>query len=128
MKKFTLLMLVFITSSSIVSAQNWSDLSAEQKLMKAKDFREQSQQYLKGLGLNQEQLDDMDNVNICYLSTLDRIDRYGKDDAAKKQYAKAATKSRATQMDAIMGPDNRAKYQQYLADKIKNSPLAAQLQ
>lgn len=128
MKKFTLLMMVFIASSSIVSAQKWSDLSAEQKLMKAKDFREQSQQYLKGLGLNQDQLDDMDNVNICYLSTLDRIDRYGKDDAAKKQYAKAATKARATQMDAIMGPDNRAKYQQYLADKIKNSPLAAQLQ
>lgn len=127
MKRIIAVAAVLIASASTLQAQNWADLSTEQKLMKVKEFREESQNYLKGLGLTQDQLSDMDDVNVCYLTTLDRIDRYGKDDASKKAYAKSVTKSRATQMDAIMGPERRAKYQQWLADKIKNSPLAASL-
>lgn len=127
MKRIIAVAAVLIASASTLQAQSWADLSTEQKLMKVKEFREESQNYLKGLGLTQDQLSDMDDVNVCYLTTLDRIDRYGKDDASKKAYAKSVTKSRATQMDAIMGPDKRAKYQQWLSDKIKNSPLAASL-
>jgi hypothetical protein len=127
MKRIITMVAVLMATATFVQAQKWADLSTEQKLMKAKEFRAESQNYLKGLGLTQDQLTDMDDVNICYLTTLDRIDRYGKDDAAKKTYAKTVTKNRAAQMDAIMGPERRAKYQQWLADKIKNSPLAAAL-
>ena len=127
MKKMITMIAVLMATATCVQAQKWADLSTEQKLMKAKEFRDESQKYLKGLGVTQDQLADIDDVNICYLTTLDRIDRYGKDDAAKQAYAKTVTKNRSVQMDAIMGPERRAKYQQWLADKIKNSPLAAGL-
>lgn len=120
-------MMLAAVCTTATQAQKWEDLSNEQKMMKAKEFRQESQDYLKKLGLTEDQLADMDDVNLCYLTTLGRIDRYGKDDNAKLNYAKSATKARSTQMDAIMGPDRRAKYQKFISDKIKNSPLAAQL-
>ena len=124
MKRIFFLLMLAVVCTTATQAQKWQDLSNEQKLMKAKEFRQESQDYLKKLGLSEDQLADMDDVNLCYLTTLGRIDRYGKDDNAKLNYAKSATKARATQMDAIMGPDRRAKYQKFISDKIKNSPLA----
>ena len=102
------------------NAQKWSELTDEQKLMKAKEFRADNQKYLKNtLGMTQKQLDDIDNVNICFLSTLDRINRYGKDEAAKEKYAQAVIDARSAQLDAIMGVDKRKQYGNYVAEKLK---------
>jgi hypothetical protein len=88
--------------------------------MKAKEFRADNQKYLKNtLGMTQKQLDDIDNVNICFLSTLDRINRYGKDEAAKEKYAQAVIDARSAQLDAIMGVDKRKQYGNYVAEKLK---------
>jgi hypothetical protein len=104
------------------SAQKWSELSDEQKMMKAQAFREDNQKYLKEtLGMTPTQMDDIDNVNICYLSTLDRIDRYGKDDASKEKYAKAVTEARWGQLDAIMGAEKHKKYADYVKAKIEKA-------
>jgi hypothetical protein len=47
MKKAILLIMVWCVAVTIVSAQKWSDLNDEQKVMKAKAFRADNQKYLK---------------------------------------------------------------------------------
>jgi hypothetical protein len=124
MKK-TIFMLAFMVAGVIsLNAQKWDQLSGEQKLMKAKEFREDNQKYLKTtLGLTEEQCTDIDNVNVCFLSTLDRIDRYIPDVEDKKKYAKTLLQSRAIQLDAIMGADKRKKYIGYIQEKLKAAGL-----
>ena len=82
--------MVCIIAATAVNAQKWSDMTDEQKMMQLKSFRADNQNYLKNtLGMTEQQMTDIDNVNICYLSTLDRISRYAKDDATKEKYADA---------------------------------------
>ena len=122
MKKTILLIIICLVALIRINAQTWAELSDEQKVMKLKTFRADNQKYLKEtLGMSKTQTDDIDNVNICYLSTLDRINRYGKDDAIKEKYAKAVTEARSAQLDAIMGPEKRQQYADYLVDKIKKA-------
>ena len=120
MKQTILLMAVCLFSATLLHAQTWDDLSNEQKLMKLKSFRADNQKYMKdSLKLTQRQMTDVDNVNICYLSTLDRIDRYAKSDEVKQGYAEALFEVRWAQIDAIMGEENHMKYAQYLKRKIE---------
>ena len=63
---------------------------------------------------------DLDNLNLCFLSTLDRIDRYTKDNATKEKYAEALWEVRWVQVDAIMGKKKHAKMQ-YLKRKINKA-------
>jgi len=124
MKKAILLMVVCVIAA-IANAQKWSELSDEQKIMKLKSFRADNQTYLKNtLGMTQQQMTDIDNVNICYLSTLDRISRYAKDDAAREKYADAISQGRWAQLDAIMGADKHEQYAKYLKDKIEKAGSA----
>jgi len=124
MKKAILLMIVCVIAA-IANAQKWSELSDEQKIMKLKSFRADNQNYLKNtLGMTQQQMTDIDNVNICYLSTLDRISRYAKDDAAREKYADAISQGRWAQLDAIMGADKHEQYAKYLKDKIEKAGSA----
>ena len=104
------------------NAQKWSELTNEQKSMQMQAFREDNQNYMKNnLKLTQTQMDDVDNTNICYFSTLDRIDRYGKDDASKEKYAKSATSARSAQLDAIMGVEKHKKFSEYVKGKLKKA-------
>jgi hypothetical protein len=120
MKKTILFIAIALAAFSSSKAQKWSDLTQEEKVMKAKQFRADNQKYLKdSLGMTDEQMSDIDNVNICFLSTLDRIDRYAKDDATKQKYAKAVNEARWAQLDAIMGADKHDKYAEYVKAKIK---------
>lgn len=124
MKKVIFIFALMIGAMCSVNAQSWDQLSDEQMLMKAKDFRADNQKYLKEtLGLSVEQCEDIDNVNLCFLSTLDRIDRYGKTDEDKKKYAKGLTQSRSAQLDAIMGVDKRKQYIAYIEEKLKKAGL-----
>jgi hypothetical protein len=124
MKKTIFIFALLMGAIFSVQAQKWEQLSGEQKMMKAQEFRESNQQFLKGnLGLTDEQCTDIDNVNVCFLSTLDRIDRYGKTDDEKKKYAKGLLQSRAAQLDAIMGADKRKEYIAYIQDKLKKAGL-----
>jgi hypothetical protein len=125
MKKTILFIMVCIVTATAANAQKWSELTDEQKLMKLKSFRADSQAYLKNtLGMTQQQMTDIDNVNICYLSTLDRISRYAKDDATREKYADAVSQGRWAQLDAIMGADKHNQYAQYLKDKIEKAEKA----
>jgi hypothetical protein len=122
MKK--ILVIIFMGTfamSGSAFAQKWEDLSNEQKMSKIQGFREDNQKYLKGLGLTDDQLNDVDNVNICFLSTLDRIDRYGGDEASKKKYAKSAVAARSAQLDAIIGVDKRKQYIEYVQGKLEKA-------
>ena len=120
--KNIILILVVCLLAVTAQAQKWSELTDEQKVMKAKEFRADNQKYLKeSLGMTQTQMDDIDNVNICYLSTLDRIDRYGKNDETKEKYAVAVTEARAGQLDAIMGAEKHKQYTEYMRAKIKKA-------
>ena len=124
MKK-TILIMIICVIGAIANAQKWSELSDEQKIMKLKSFRADNQNYLKNtLGMTQQQMTDIDNVNICYLSTLDRISRYAKDDAAREKYADAVSQGRWAQLDAIMGADKHEQYAKYLKDKIEKAGSA----
>jgi hypothetical protein len=124
MKK-TILFIVLCVIATAANAQKWNELSDEQKMMKLKSFRADNQAYLKNtLGMTQTQLDDIDNVNVCYLSTLDRISRYAKDDATKEKAADAIDQARWAQLDAIMGADKHEQYAKYLKDKIEKAQKA----
>jgi len=124
MKK-TILFIVLCVIAAAANAQKWNELSDEQKMMKLKSFRAENQAYLKNtLGMTQTQLDDIDNVNVCYLSTLDRINRYAKDDATKEKAADAIDQARWAQLDAIMGADKHEQYAKYLKDKIEKAQKA----
>ena len=119
MKKILFIIFIgtFAMSGSAI-AQKWEALSDEQKMSKVQGFRDDNQKFLKGLGLTDEQLNDVDNVNVCFMSTLDRIDRYGGDEASKKKYAKSAVASRSAQLDAIIGVDKRKQYMEYVQAKL----------
>jgi hypothetical protein len=117
-----------LVSGTVIHAQTWDDLSQEQKLTKLKSFRASNQQYLKdSLQLSKTQLTDLDNLNLCFLSTLDRIDRYAKDDKMKEEYADALWKVRWAQVDAIIGEDKHEKYAAYLKRKIVQAVEQGQL-
>ena len=121
MKKIIFLMVMCFVAIS-ANAQKWSELTNEQKSMQMQAFREDNQNYMKNnLKLTQTQMDDYDNVNLCYFSTLDRIDRYGKNDADKEKYAKSATSARLAQQDAIMGAENSKKFSDYVKGKLKKA-------
>ncbi|POY37897.1 hypothetical protein C3K47_05050 [Solitalea longa] len=123
MKKIALLLIIALASIQVASAQKkWADLSKEEKVSKAKAFRADNQNYLKTtLGMTPTQLTDIDNVNACYLSTLDRIDRYGKTDEDKEKLAEFATAARSAQLDAIMGTEKRDKFVAYVQEKLKKA-------
>ena len=124
MKKTICILTIMLAGFISLHAQKWEQLSAEQKMMKAKEFREDNQKYLKGtLGLTDVQCEDIDNVNICFLSTLDRIDRYVPADEDKKKYAKTLLQARSVQLDAIMGADKRKQYITYIQDKLQKAGL-----
>ena len=122
MKKILVIIFIgtFAMSGSAI-AQKWEDLSNEQKMSKLQGFRDDNQKYLKGLGLTDDQLSDVDNVNLCFLSNLDRIDRYGGDEASKTKYAKSAVAARSAQLDAIIGVDKRKKYMEYVQGKLEKA-------
>lgn len=129
MKKYGLLLVLLIMASglSLYAQKKWSDLSDEEKMMKLQSFRDDNQKYLKNtLKMTDEQLTDIDDVNVCYLATLDRIDRYGKTDADKEKYAKAVTTARSAQLDAIMGVEKRKQFTKYVEDKLKKAKGAKQ--
>lgn len=122
MKKIILLFTICVVTMNVTYAQKWSEMTEEQKMMKLKSFRDDNQKYLKGtLGMTQTQLDDIDNVNICFLSTLDRIDRYVKADADRQKYADAVWNARWAQLDAIMGVDKHNKYAEYIKAKLEKA-------
>ena len=122
MKSIIFLIVVSLVMVNAACAQSWSELNDEQKLMKLQSFRTDNQKYLKEtLHLTQTQMDDIDNVNICFLSTLDRINRYAKDEATKEKYAKAVWGARWAQLDAIMGADKHDKYAEYLKAKLEKA-------
>lgn len=120
MKKAILTLLVCAFALTSVQAQKkWDELTDEQKTEKLKAFRADNQKYLKTeLGMSETQLKDIDNVNICYLSTLDRIERYSKDGAKKDEYAEAVTAARSAQLDAIMGSEKHKKFAEYVQAKL----------
>jgi|SRR6516225_11970203 hypothetical protein len=122
MKKTSLFVGICLAFVSSTHAQKWSDLSKEEKVMKAKEFRADNQKYLKdSLAMTEQQTTDIDNVNLCFLSTLDRIDRYAKDQATKEKYAKALWDVRWAQVDVIMGEEKHKRYAQYIANKLKKA-------
>jgi len=128
MKKVFLLIAVLFSLATATQAQKaatatkWSQLTDEEKLMKAQGFREDNQNYLKNtLKLSDDQRNDIDNINLCYIASLDRIDRYGKDDATKEKWAKTVTAARGAQLDVIMGPENHKKYHDYVVGKLEKA-------
>jgi hypothetical protein len=122
MKKAILLIVIIIAAVKGTHAQKWAELTDEQKLTKLQSFRADNQKYLKdSLHLTKTQMTDIDNVNVCFLSTLDRIDRYAKDAAAKEKYAQALWDVRWAQLDAIMGADKHLKYAKYLKAKVEKA-------
>jgi len=111
MKKTILFMMICLFVITKVSAQTWDQLTEEQQVMKLKTFRADNQKYLKEkLGMTATQLNDIDNVNLCYLSMLDRINRYGKNEENKEKVAQAATEARSIQLDIIMGEQKHKQY------------------
>ena len=100
-------------------AQTWEEMTDEQKLMKLKTFRAENQKYMKdSLKLTSTQINDVDNINLCYLSTLDRIVRYGKTEENKQKVADAVSEARWLQIDAIIGEEKHNKYSAYLERRI----------
>ena len=113
------LIAICLFCATVTNAQKWEDLSDEQKLSKLRTFRAGNQKYLKdSLKLTATQISDLDNLNLCFLSTLDRIDRYAKDDQTKEEYADALWEVRWAQVDAIMGKDKHEKYAAYIKRQI----------
>jgi len=122
MKKAIVFFAVCLAAMTAAHAQKWDELTEEQKLSKLKSFREDNQKYLKNtLGMTQTQLNDIDNVNLCFLSTLDRIERYAKDDATKEKYADALWEVRWAQLDAIMGKEKHEKFAEYVKGKVEKA-------
>ena len=121
MKKIVLFSALYLLAANVY-AQKWDELSDEQKLMKLKSFRADNQKYLKdSLKLTQTQIDDIDNVNVCYLSTLDRINRYGKDEETKDKVAEFISDARWAQVDAIMGADKHDQYMAFIKRKLEKA-------
>ena len=111
-----------LLTTIVTNAQKWNELTDEKKLAKLESFRSDNQKYQKdSLKLTATQMTDLDNLNLCFLSTLDRIDRYTKDNATKEKYAEALWEVRWVQVDAIMGKEKHAKYAAYLKRKINKA-------
>jgi hypothetical protein len=127
MRKIVLFLFVSVIAfSSTQAQQKWSDMTAEQAMAKVQGFREDNQKYLKEtLGMSEDQLIDIDNVNVCYLAALERISAYGKDNATKEKWAKTATQARKAQLDMIMGADKSKQFQDYVIAKLKKAKEAA---
>lgn len=125
MKKIAFLLVLFFAGIHLANAQKkWEDLSKEEKMSKLESFRKDNQNYLKNtLGMSDTQLEDIDNVNLCFLSSLDRVDRYVKTDADKEKYAKALVKARGAQLDGIMGVEKRKKFMEYVNEKVKKAKM-----
>jgi len=124
--KRTILFIIIVVTSATTYAQSWKDLTDEEKVMKLQSFRADNQKYLKdSLHLTQTQMTDFDNVNVCFLSTLDRIKRYVKDDATKEKYAQALWDVRWAQVDGIIGKDKHDRYAAYLERKIEKLEKSA---
>jgi len=105
--------------ATVTNAQKWEELSDEQKLSKLKSFRAENQKYMKdSLRLTPVQMNDIDNLNLCFLSTLDRIGRYAKEEQTKEEYADALWEVRWAQMDAIIGKEKHERYAAYIKRKI----------
>ncbi|MGZ3853976.1 MAG: hypothetical protein ACXVBX_14360 [Flavisolibacter sp.] len=120
--KILLAILCLVCISKIQAQTKWEQLSDEQKLEKLKSFRAENQKYLKDtLKLTATQMTDLDNINVCFLSTLDRIDRYGKVQANKEKYAEALWQVRWAQVDAIMGKEKHEKYAAYIKKRIEEA-------
>ena len=111
---------VMCIGSAHAQQQKTDELTDEQKLMKAKEFREDNQKYLKSLGMDDDQLIDIDNVTSCHAFTVERISHYAKDKSAQKKHLDKANSNRQEQLDLIMGAGNRQKYEKYLADKVRS--------
>jgi len=119
MKAKFFLIAICLVMASVTYAQKWEQLTDEKKIEKLKSFRADNQKFLKdSLHLTPTQITDLDNLNLCFLSTLDRIDRYAKDDETKEKYAEALWEVRWVQVDAIMGKDRHERYADYLKRKI----------
>jgi len=111
-----------LLTTIVTNAQKWDALTDEKKLAKLQSFRADNQKFQKdSLKLTATQMTDLDNLNLCFLSTLDRIDRYTKDDATKEKYAEALWEVRWAQVDAIMGKEKHEKYSAYLKRKINKA-------
>ena len=111
-----------LLTTIVTNAQKWDELTDEKKLAKLESFRADNQKYQKdSLKLTATQMTDLDNLNLCFLSTLDRIDRYTKDNATKEKYAEALWEVRWAQVDAIMGKEKHEKYAAYLKRKINKA-------
>ena len=122
MKKSIVFFVIWLLTAGTIHAQKWDQLKDEEKLAKLKSFRAENQKYLKdSLHLTQTQMTDVDNVNLCFLSTLDRIDRYAKDEASKEKYADALWEVRWAQLDAIMGKDKHERYATYLERRVEKA-------
>src|SRR5688572_15069016 len=120
MKIIIFFIMIGLAAVNAAQAQKWNELRDEHKAMKIQAFRTDNQQYLKAtLGMSSTQMSNIDNVNVCYLSTLDRIDRYAKTDSVKNMLAEAVSDARWVQLDAIMGPEKHKQYAVYLKDKIE---------
>lgn len=119
-----MLLFVCLCCVAVAHAQTWKEMSNEQKMLKLKEFRADNQKFLKEkLSMSTDQLTDIDNVNLCFLSTIDRIDRYGKTDEGKQQYASVALAARDAQLDAIMGTEKRDQFIAYVKAKLQKAGL-----
>ena len=128
MRTKILLIVTFMVSAVVAQAQKWEQLSDEQKLNKLQSFRNENQKYLKdSLKLTQVQMNDIDNLNMCFLSTLDRVDRYAKEKQTKEEYADALWEVRWAQMDAIMGKQKHDKYAAYIERRLKTAVQKKQI-
>lgn len=113
---------LFAASGAFAQKAKWENLTKEEKMMKLQSFREDNQKYLKdSLAMNADQLADIDNVNVCFLSTMERIQRYGKDKGNMQKFAEAVAAERSIQLDAIMGPEKRKKFAEYVEAKLKKA-------
>ena len=123
MKRYLLLLAVFaICMAGNLQAQTWDELTSEQKIEKLQSFRDDNQKYMREtLKLSEDQITDIDNTNVCFLSSLDRIATYGGSDGDKKKYAKALVKYREKMLAGIMGKEKYEKFQTYVAAKLQQA-------
>lgn len=89
-------------------------------MRKAKDFREDKQKFLKDLGLTDDPLIDVDNVNACYTFSLERINSYGKDNATKQKWAKPASQACSDEHDHRSGKPGQVR-KAYHRESPKNT-------
>ena len=123
MKNYVLLLVLLILGfGRSLQAQTWDEMTDQEKVEKLKSFMEDNQKYMKQtLQLTDDQVADVENTNICFLSSLDRIATYGGTDSEKKKYAKSLLKYRSKMIEAIMGKEKYEKFQTYVAAKLQKA-------